>query len=231
MTDAPAIGERGAAADATHHLARPSRRTPGRRSPTPQLQKALGHAARRTSSAPRASAAERLPEFEALRDARARHQEPHAGPSRPLSRGLRGEGRSQPAATCTGRATAEDARAHHRSTSAGGAAPRPSPRARSMIAEEIALNDAPRGERHRAGRDRSRRIHHPAARRAAQPHHRAGRASDQGAGRGRLPPRPHRSAAATATSTEPATLLAEARARAARAASSPPMSASPAPTS
>ena len=32
----------------------------------------------------------------------ARHQEPHAGPSRPLSRALRGEGDRQPAAMCTG---------------------------------------------------------------------------------------------------------------------------------
>ena len=89
---------------------------------------------------------------------------------------------------------------------------------------------APRGERHRAGRDRSRRIHHPAPPRAAEPHHRAGGASHQGAGRGGLPPRPHRPAAG------PRPHRAGDAARPRRAAccasdSSPPMSASPAPIS
>ena len=57
----------------------------------------------------------------------------------------------------------------------------------------------PRAPRHPAGRDRPRRIHHPAAPRASEPHHRAGRASQQGAGRGRFPPRPHASARRRAT--------------------------------
>ena len=57
---------------------------------------------------------------------------------------------------------------------------------KSMVAEEIGLNDHLEGERHRADRDRSRRVHHPAAPRAAVPHHRARRASHQGAGRGAI---------------------------------------------
>ena len=58
---------------------------------------------------------------------------------------------------------------------------------KSMVAEEIALNEHLEAERHHAGRDRSRRIHHPAAPRTAEPHHRAGDPPDEGAGRRRLP--------------------------------------------
>ena len=71
---------------------------------------------------------------------------------------------------------------------------------KSMITEEIALNDFLEKPRHPPGRDRPRRIHHPAARRASEPHHRAGRAPEQGAGRGGFPPRAHASAAGRATS-------------------------------
>ena len=53
-----------------------------------------------------------------------------------------------------------------------------------------ALNDHLEAQRHRAGRDRSRRIHHPAAPRAAEPHHRAGGPPDQG----RRSPTPFRAA-------------------------------------
>ena len=49
----------------------------------------------------------------------------------------------------------------------------------------------PREEQHQAGRDRSRRIHHPAPPRAAEPHHRAGDAPLEGAGGRRLPPASH----------------------------------------
>ena len=49
----------------------------------------------------------------------------------------------------------------------------------------------PRKERHQADRDRSRRIHHPAARRTTQPYHRPGRAPVEGAGRRLVPPAPH----------------------------------------
>ena len=50
----------------------------------------------------------------------------------------------------------------------------------------------PRRERHHPGRDRSRRIHHPAAPRAAEPFDRAGDPSDEGAGRRDLPRRASR---------------------------------------
>ena len=45
-----------------------------------------------------------------------------------------------------------------------------------MISEEIELNEFLDRGRDHAGRDRSRRIHHPAAGRASEPHHRARRA-------------------------------------------------------
>ena len=82
---------------------------------------------------------------------------------------------------------------------------------KSMITEEIGLNDFLEAQRHQAGRDRSRRIHHPAAPRASEPHHRAGRASQQGAGRGRFPPRPHAICRPARDLTEPEALLTEAR--------------------
>ena len=87
---------------------------------------------------------------------------------------------------------------------------------KSMITEEIELNDFLRAQRHPAGRDRSRRIHHPAAPRASEPHHRAGRAPQQGAGRGGFPARPHAICRPTRDLTEPEALLDEARRRAAR---------------
>ena len=124
---------------------------------------------------------------------------------------LRGAGASRPAATCIARATprrraqtildiCREAGAKHRHQ--GQVDDRRGDRPQRL----------PRGERHRAGRDRSRRIHHPAPRRAAEPHHRARRASHQGPGRGRFPPRPHRISPPDRNLDEPATLLAEARA-------------------
>ncbi len=53
---------------------------------------------------------------------------------------------------------------------------------KSMITEEIGLNDFLRKQRHHAGRDRPWRIHHPASRRASEPHHRPGRPSQHGPG-------------------------------------------------
>ena len=53
---------------------------------------------------------------------------------------------------------------------------------KSMIAEEIGLNEFLERKRHHPDRDRSRRIHHPAAPRTAEPPDRAGDASGQGAG-------------------------------------------------
>ena len=65
---------------------------------------------------------------------------------------------------------------------------------KSMIGEEIAINDFLEAERHRAGRDRSRRIPGADPPRAALAHHHAGGASHPGADRGGLPPRAHASA-------------------------------------
>ena len=93
---------------------------------------------------------------------RPRHQGPYARASRPLSRALRAQSR-QPAATCIGRATRRGARASS-SRSAAGLARETVTKGKSMVGEEIALNEH-WSERHRAGRDRSRRIHHPAPRR------------------------------------------------------------------
>ena len=71
---------------------------------------------------------------------------------------------------------------------------------KSMITEEIGLNEFLAENGDQPGGDGSRRIHHPAARRASEPHHRAGRAPQQGPGRGRLPPRPHPVSTPAATS-------------------------------
>ena len=121
----------------------------------------------------------------------ARHQEPHARASRPLSRGLRASASRARAARCTGRVTAEDAaRDHPRHLPQAGA--KTVTKGKSMIGEEIGINDHPRGERHRR---RSRPISANTSSSSAtscRAHHRAGGASHQGAGRGGFPPRPHR---------------------------------------
>ena len=141
----------------------------------------------------RAAAVAALPEFEQLREQARGDQGPHARPSRPLSRSLRG------ARDRGGRARAfrrdRRGRARHH--------PRHLPQRRRPHRHQGQVDDlrgdrperAPRGERHRGGRDRSRRIHHPASRRGAEPHHRAGRAREPGPGGGGFPPRPHASAA------------------------------------
>ena len=142
----------------------------------------------------------------------------------------RGAASPQPAASCIGRADAEAARdAVLEICRAAGA--RTVTKGKSMIAEEIAHQRSPRGQRHRAGRDRSRRIHHPAAPRAAEPHHRAGDPRHQGAGR-------RRASAPRIRELRPGAPLDEPRDAAERgahaccaSASSPPMSASPAPIS
>ena len=156
----------------------------------------------------------------------ARHQEPHAGASRPLSRSLR-------AAACTAAGghvhyavTADEARAIVLDICRKANAKLVT-KGKSMIGEEIAHQRFPRGERHRAGRDRSRRIHHPAPPRAALAHHHAGGASHQGADRGGLPPRAHASAGRPQP-RRAADAARPKRARSCASASSPPMSASPA---
>ena len=199
-----------------------------RRSPTRNLQQALKCARGEFHRPP----PHRRGEAARVRGAarcRARHQEPHARASRPLPRGLRGAGRRRPAARCTGRATAEEARQIVLDICRDGRRPH---RHQGQVDDRRGDRPQrlPRGERHHAGRDRPRRIHHPAARRDALPHHRAGGAPDQGPGRGGLPPRAHASAG------RPQPGRADRRCSPRRAAccarsSSPPMSASPAPTS
>ena len=134
----------------------------------------------------RRQAAERLPEFEALRDS-ARDIKNHTlGQSRFLPRGVRAQGHRAGRPRPLG-ADGRRCAAHHR---------RPLPQRRRQDRRQVQVDGlrgdraqrSSRGARHRADRDRSRRIHHPAAPRAAQPHHRAGGASHQGPG-GRHVPR------------------------------------------
>ena len=75
----------------------------------------------------------------------ARHQEPRARPSRPLSRALRGEGRRQPAARCIGRATPEEARAAILEHLPRGRARKTVTKGKSMISEEIGAQRPPGG--------------------------------------------------------------------------------------
>ena len=101
---------------------------------------------------------------------------------------------------------------------------------KSMISEEIGLNAALEAEGIDGGRDRPRRIYHPAARRGALAHHRAGDPRHPRRRRGRLPPAPPRSARRTATCRSPSSCSAR-RARSCATSSCPPTSASPAPIS
>jgi hypothetical protein len=186
MTDVPPIGE-GERPDACSSPPPPSRRTPGRRSPTLSCRRRSATSARASStSAPRA--VEALPEFEALRD-NARDIKNHTLAHLDLYLEAYEEKVREKGGEVHYAETAADARDDPRHLPAGRRAT--VTKGKTMIAEEIGLNEHPRGARHRAGRDRPRRVHHPAPRRAAEPHHRAGGARHQGAGRGGLPPRPH----------------------------------------
>ena len=84
----------------------------------------------------------------------------------------------RPAARCTGaRPPTTPAPRCWRSAASAGA--RTVTKGKSMISEELGINDHLEATWHPAGRDRSRRIHPAAPRRAAEPHHRP-----------RLPPEP-----------------------------------------
>ena len=65
---------------------------------------------------------------------------------------------------------------------------------KSMISEELGINAHLEAQRRHAGRDRSRRIHHPAPRRDAEPHHRARLPPEPGGLGGAVPPVAHRPA-------------------------------------
>jgi L-lactate dehydrogenase complex protein LldF len=71
--------------------------------------------------------------------------------------------------------TADDARAHHRRASARASNARTITKGKSMVAEEIALNEASRGDwASRRSRPTSANTSSSFAARAAEPHHRAG---------------------------------------------------------
>ena len=154
-----------------------------------QLQKALGNV-KQGFIDKRQKATERLPEFEALRELGARHQKPHPAASRPLSRGLRGEGRRHPAGTCISPETPRRrATSSCRSADAGA---RTVTKGKSMISEEIGINEHLESTASRRSRPISANTSSSSPR-AAQPHHRAGGAPQRDAGRAGFPPRPHAS--------------------------------------
>ena len=76
------------------------------------------------------------------------------------------------AARCIGAATPQEARDRAGDLPRLGA--KTVTKGKSMIGEEIGGQRLSRAERHDAGRNRSRRIHHPAPARDAEPHHRPG---------------------------------------------------------
>ena len=80
-------------------------------------------------------------------------------------------------------------------------------KSKSMIAEEIGLNEALEADRHRPGRDRPRRVHRAARRPDAEPHPGAGDPHDQGARSSQLFAEHH----GTPPLDEPEALLGEAR--------------------
>ena len=156
-----------AAHDRPSHLAavQGERRTGARA--TPQLQRALGECRGRASStsAPQA-AADAAGVRGAARQRRATSRTTRSPISTSISRPTRRRSR-RPAAHVHCAATAEEARERHPRHLPQAPARETVTKGKSMIAEEIGLNDHLEAARHRAGRDRSRRIHHPAPRRDA----------------------------------------------------------------
>ena len=104
-----------------------------------QLQKALGNV-RGGFIDKRRKAVEALPEFDAAARQCARHQGPHARQSRPLSRGLRGEGHRVRRPCPLGRDGGASARASMLDICRTANA-RTVTKGKSMITEEIGLND------------------------------------------------------------------------------------------
>ena len=142
---------------------------------------------------------------------RARHQEPHARPSRSLSRSLRGKrllAPGRPGALCRdGRRTP----AQIILDICRGVGAKTVTKGKSMVAEEIGLNDFLEANGITPVETDLGEYIIQLRHELPSPHHRARGAPHQGAGRGRLPPRPHRICPPTAISTEPTSLLAEAR--------------------
>ena len=102
----------------------------------------------------RARAAERLPEFEALRDQGRDIKNHSPGPSRPLPRGVRGQGRRAGGGSVHWARDAAEARAIVLELCQSVGARRVT-KSKSMITEEIGLNALPRS---RTGWSRSRPI-------------------------------------------------------------------------
>ena len=119
-------------------------------------------------------AVQRYGDFESLRDRGPRHPRLRGDASRHAARDVRSQRATRAAARCIGRAMPPKTRG----------------RPCSRILRETRREDrhqgqvhgdrgdraqsVPRSQRHHAGRNRSRRIHHPASPRTAEPHHRAG---------------------------------------------------------
>jgi hypothetical protein len=125
--------------------------------------------------------------------------------------------------------TAEEACAHRARRSAAASVPARWPRASRWSPRRSAQRGTSSAHGIEAGRDRSRRIHHPASRRAPSTSSRR-RASQPGSMSRPISAASHTHLPSRARSFRAEALLAEARA-VLRRSSSPPMSASPAPTS
>ena len=153
--------------------------TPTRRSDDPVLQAALGRDQDRLGRQARRAPPSGCPSSRrcATRAATIKNHTP--GPSRPLSRGVRGQGASSAAGRCIGRAT-PPRRARSCSSCARRAGARSVTKSKSMVTEEIGLNAFLEAHELDAGRDRSRRVHPADLRPAAEPHRGPGGPHDAG---------------------------------------------------
>ena len=155
-----------------------------------------------------------------------RHQGPHAGPSRPLPRGVRGQGDR------AGRHGALGARRRRGARDRARALPRRRCPLGDQEQEHDHRGDRPQRVRSRrsgidAGRDRPRRVHRADRRRAAEPHRRPGGPHDQGRDRRPVRAAPRRRRG----SRTPSELRRRGAPASCASATSRPTSASPAPTS
>ena len=165
-----------------------------------------------------------LPEFEALRDQGRDIKNHTPRPSRPLPRGVRGQGRRAGRHGALGARRRRGARDRARALPGGG---RPHGHQEQEHGHRgDRPHRLPRVARARARRDRSRRVHPADLRPAAEPYRRPGRAHDQGRDQ-----RPVRAAPWRPRGSRRRPTWWPRRAGSCASAISPPMSASPAPTS
>ena len=87
-----------------------------------------------------------------------------------ISNAVRAQGLAPPAATCTGPRPRKKRAQIHPGVICRKVKARTVTKGKSMIGEEIAINDFLEAERHRADRDGSGRVHHPDPPRAAPSH-------------------------------------------------------------